>query len=523
MREATKGHAKEFQVGFFVFIALLVIAAFSFRITETPIFYSGTDITAYLDDATGLFKKSKVKMAGIDVGLVTDIRLEDGRAKVTLTISNEHQIPEGAQVIPRPLGILGDKYLEIILPEGEQGRLPSVKEDREPNSVLIKPGASSSRNAEAKSFSLAIIDFSGIWNLMVPSVKAQENAQEPSRKLKSGDVIATKNTAATMDDMARELADVTADLKIISSLLRQMLEGKDQKSPLGKTLKNTEELTENLNLVVKENRTDMRQVIQSLAKVSRSLDDVTNKKQQSGLGKDIQDLAQATNKLSKTIKHIESIASKIDSGTGTLGKLVNDTDTISQFNKALVTVNAALDRAERTRIYLEAIPEISVNNQETKTYIGMRLAPRDNTAYIGQMVVTPEGSTTRKVTRTTVDGGTATVTETEETNPSGLKFSAQYMKKFWNTGFRVGLFESTGVLAVDQYMFKDRFVFSAVVFDLSDSPNLKVKASFKLLDIFMISAGAERVLNSNVFAFVGFGLSFSDEDLKTVLLFPGVP
>ncbi len=510
MREATKGHAKEFQVGFFVFIALLVVAAFSFRITETPIFYSGTQITAYLDDATGLFKKSKVKMAGIDVGLVTNIELEKGRAKITLTIAQENQIPEGAKVIPRPLGILGDKYLEIILPDDENGRLPSDQEDRAPNSILIKPD--SIKNDEKDTSSM-------IWNFVFPSAMAQT----PSRKLKDGDVIQTKNNAATVDDLARQFADVTADLKIISKTLRMMVEGKDTSSPLGKTLVNTEELTRNLNLVVKENRTDMRQVLKSLANVSRSLEEVTNDEKKDGLGKDIQDLAKSTQKLAKTIKHIESIVEKVDNGQGTLGKLVNDSDTISEFNKALVTVNAALDRAERTRIYLEAVPEIAVDTREAKTYIGMRLAPRDNTAYIGQMVVTPEGATTRKVTRTTVDGGAPTVTETEETNPSGLKFSAQYMKKFWNTGFRVGLFESTGGVALDQFMFNDRFSISAELFDLSNTPNLKLKASYKLFDILMVTAGAEQVLNSNVFAFVGIGLSFSDEDLKTILLFPGVP
>jgi phospholipid/cholesterol/gamma-HCH transport system substrate-binding protein len=128
---------------------------------------------------------------------------------------------------------------------------------------------------------------------------------------------------------------------------------------------------------------------------------------------------------------------KVDSGKGTLGKLVNDPGIVSEFNRALVTVNAALDRAERTQIFVEAIPEFSISDQETKTYVGMRLAPRDNTAYIAQIVAAPEGSTTTKVTESTTNGVTTTTRE-EETNPSGLKFSLQYNKKFWNTGFRVG-------------------------------------------------------------------------------------
>lgn len=502
MRERTKKGVKEMQVGFFVFLGLLVVAAFSFRITETPIFYQGTEIIAYLDDATGLFKKSKVKMAGIDVGLVTDIELEQGKAKITLTIQEGMSIPGNAKVIPRPLGILGDKYLEIILPDPADSSTERAP-DSEKDTIVLE---------EEEDV------LSAVWSLIVPGVSAQSS----SGKLQSGDVIQTKNTSATVDDLARELADVSADLKVISSTLRGMVEGKDMQTPLGRTLVNTESLTENLDVVVRENRKDMRQIIKSLARLSRSLEEIANEDKQDGLGKDIQTLAQATAKLSRSIVHIESILKKVDEGQGTLGKLVNDPGIVSEFNRALVTVNAALDRAERTQIYVEAIPEFSITAQETKTYVGLRLAPRDNTAYIAQIVADPEGSTTTKITSSTTDGVTTTTRE-EETNPSGLKFSLQYNKKFWNTGFRVGLFEDKGGLAVDQYLLKDKLILTSELFNFSGTPNLKLRASYKFLEVFMVSAGMEQTLSDSRFAFVGVGLSFSDEDLRTVLLLPGVP
>jgi phospholipid/cholesterol/gamma-HCH transport system substrate-binding protein len=243
------------------------------------------------------------------------------------------------------------------------------------------------------------------------------------------------------------------------------------------------------------------------------------------LGKDIQSLAKAAEKLSVTIKNIENITSKIDRGEGTLGRLVNDPVTANEFNKALITLNSALDRAERTRIFLEAIPEMDVKSQDVKTYVGLKLAPRDNTAYIGQLVVVPQGTSKTTITRTRVDGGPETVTEKIEEDPSGLLFSLQYAKRFWNTSFRVGLFESKGGLALDQHIWKDKFRFSAELFDFSDGqqPNLKFTAAFRVLDIFQIQTGVERTLSGNRYACVGFGLSFSDEDLKTVLLLPGVP
>jgi phospholipid/cholesterol/gamma-HCH transport system substrate-binding protein len=124
-----------------------------------------------------------------------------------------------------------------------------------------------------------------------------------------------------------------------------------------------------------------------------------------------------------------------------------------------------------------------------------------------------------------VNGGSETVKEETVEDPTGVLFSIQYSKRFWNTSFRVGLFESEGGLALDQHLFKDQLRISTELFNFSkgQSPNLKFTAAYRLLDIFQIQTGMERTLERRRFAFVGLGLSFSDEDLKTVLLLPGVP
>ncbi len=519
MKTPPKGISRELQVGFFVMIALLVVAAFSFFITDTPVLYSGTRLTAYLDDATGLFRKSKVKMAGIDIGLVTDIRLVEGRAEIELTIDKNIEIPVGAKVVPRPLGILGDKYLEIAVPDPKAAGSQNGEDfNRTPQSNIVIEGSWLKKipallwpEASAQSAS--------------PRSSRPSGSRQGGRTLEEGDVIPSVNSGATIDDLTRQLAEVTHDLKIISSTIRKLVEGSDVNSPMGRTLKNTEELTANLNRVIQENRQDMRQITSSLAKLSRSLEDVSSDDPKKGVSKEIQNLAKSADRLAQTIKNIENITGKIDRGEGTLGRLVNDPTTASEFNKALVTLNAALDRAERTRVFLEAVPEYNVSDQEMKTYVGLRLAPRDNTSYIGQLVVRPQGTTTTKITRTRIDGGPETVTEETVQDPSGLAFSFQYAKRFWSTAFRVGLFENTGGAGVDQYLFQDILKLSTEIYDFEkgQSPNLKATISARFMGIFVVQAGMERMISDSRFAFVGAGLSFSDEDLKTVLLLPGVP
>src|SRR6476620_10427982 len=99
MREPSKGFNRELQVGLFIFAACLVVAAFSLRITDSPIFRRGTTFVTYLDDATGIFKNSKVKIAGIDVGVITEIDLENAQAKITMVVDKGIDVPAGSKIV----------------------------------------------------------------------------------------------------------------------------------------------------------------------------------------------------------------------------------------------------------------------------------------------------------------------------------------------------------------------------------------------------------------------------------------
>ncbi len=524
MKAPSRTYQREVQVGLFLLTCILVIAAFSFKITDSPIFRRGTTIKAYLNDATGLYEKSKVKLAGINVGIVSRIELEAGKARITMLIDQGIELPNGAIIVPRPLGILGDKYMEIVLPK-PPGAAPAAGDTQvapAPDGGVIE-GPDSDEVRSDK----------GAWNWpeifsLMPSAYAQPvPAKLPATKqgkLKEGDVIATQDQGATIDDLAREMAKVAADLKIITGTLRGLVEGKDMNSPLGRTLRNAEHLTANLNSVVVENREDIGAVLRSLTKMLRKFESVLQNVDKGELGGDLQALAKSADNLAQTLRNIESITGKIDRGEGTLGRLINDPTTASEFNKSLITINAALDQAQRTRLIVEALPEYNFDAKAFKTYLGLTLAPRDNTAYVAQVVVDNQGTTDRKITRETVDDGPEKVTVTEEQNPNALRISFQYVKRFWDTSFRFGLFENSGGAGVDQHLFKDGLKLSAEIYNFREDrdPLLKAYVSAHFLGVFKVYAGADNLLKSPVFV-AGLGLSFSDEDLKTVLLLPGVP
>jgi phospholipid/cholesterol/gamma-HCH transport system substrate-binding protein len=92
----------------FVAIAVLIIAtsAFTFKRTYT--------VYVKLDNISGLSIKSKIKIAGVDIGILKNITLEDSKAKLTLSINKNVTLYKNALAHIASMGIIGTKYIEIF-------------------------------------------------------------------------------------------------------------------------------------------------------------------------------------------------------------------------------------------------------------------------------------------------------------------------------------------------------------------------------------------------------------------------
>lgn len=72
------------------------------------------DIFVYFKDASPLIKGNDVKAAGVKVGTIGSIEVEDGVAKVGLVLDDEVMpIHSDATVRVRPIGLLGERYIEL--------------------------------------------------------------------------------------------------------------------------------------------------------------------------------------------------------------------------------------------------------------------------------------------------------------------------------------------------------------------------------------------------------------------------
>jgi phospholipid/cholesterol/gamma-HCH transport system substrate-binding protein len=112
----TKEELKDFFIGVFV-IGCALLACAIFKLQRNV--WKDAEDTDYAVYATfnrtdGLVIGDKVRMGGIDIGLVTDSVLDNNfRATLTLKIRKDIKIPDDSNASIVSSGIMGNKYIEI--------------------------------------------------------------------------------------------------------------------------------------------------------------------------------------------------------------------------------------------------------------------------------------------------------------------------------------------------------------------------------------------------------------------------
>ncbi|WP_233120038.1 MlaD family protein [Rappaport israeli] len=103
-------------VGLFVLAALMALVFLGFQASNMSGFKTGKsyELVAYFNDVSGLSKQASVTMAGVQVGRVKSIELNQERfqAKVVLEISNRYDaLPVDTSADILTAGLLGENIL----------------------------------------------------------------------------------------------------------------------------------------------------------------------------------------------------------------------------------------------------------------------------------------------------------------------------------------------------------------------------------------------------------------------------
>ena len=104
----------ELSVGVFVILGLLAMAYISIRLGQLP--WGGGasyNVTATFSTTGGLQRGAEVEIAGVRVGRVENIALEDYEAVVTLSIDSSIELQEDTIASIKTRGLIGEKYIRI--------------------------------------------------------------------------------------------------------------------------------------------------------------------------------------------------------------------------------------------------------------------------------------------------------------------------------------------------------------------------------------------------------------------------
>jgi len=104
----------ELSVGLFFIVGIACLAYLSIRLGKMEVIgNSGTTIYAEFSNSGGLKNGSVVEIAGVEVGRVKKITLDEYQAKVQLQIDKKVEIQEDAIASIKTNGLIGEKYIEI--------------------------------------------------------------------------------------------------------------------------------------------------------------------------------------------------------------------------------------------------------------------------------------------------------------------------------------------------------------------------------------------------------------------------
>jgi phospholipid/cholesterol/gamma-HCH transport system substrate-binding protein len=482
-----KEFSTELKVGFFALVVLAILTFMTFKVGGLEWARAkGYTLYAYFSNTAGLDEKTRVKIAGVDAGIVDSVTLADGKAKVTLLMDHKVKIYRNATASIKSSGLLGDKYLDIRAGTADAG--------------ILKDGDTISNVTE-------LVDFDALAkNLTAVSEKFTVLAGSIN------DVIGT-------DEAKNSLSQTIVNLKEITSDLRQTISVNDSK--LRNVLDNINNLTASINSLIEDNR-------EPITSTAANMKDFTSTLKKDG-PELVENLNKATRELRAMIEEnrpvvksamtsVDNIAKQIDKGEGSLGKLVKDDRLYESVNKAAEGVNRTVSAVDRFRTFLTFQAEYLTKPQDTKGAFYLTLQPRPDKYYILGVVSDPVGSVKTKETVTSPPG---TMVTEETSYKDKVEFTAQFAKRFGDAVVRIGMTENTFGIGGDYFFNDDRSRITADAWDFSNDeknskhPHVKVGVEHFIFKKIFLSAGADNILNNNWRGgYVGMGVRFEDEDIK---------
>jgi len=522
----------ETRVGIFVLAALCVIAYMGFQIGAFRFdrgYYA--QYVLFFKDISGLSHKADVKIAGVKVGWVDEIKLQaDGKtcAQATVMVLRDYHLHTDAYAVVRQDGLLGPHFVEVIPGDPLLGTLS-------PGDTLMKP-------------SVAPVS---VDELLHQFKKIAVNVEEVTHTFKQA--VGGPDGEVRVKSIIDNLQQTAEKMSVFSEVLeRTFVKNEENIETFLAIGSQVQHLAERLDRDVFPSFQDGVEKIATA--FDRDLDRIANR-----LESTAQALEQASIQARDGLRNVSSVAEKIDEGKGLIGKLINEDDTYQDLKVAVQGFKNYMTKLDRLQfvfdVHFEGFYRRAENYEyeDSKGYFDIRIHPNEDYFYLVEIIASEKGFAYRKREERdyiTPDGHVVSPQQVDITNPhtflmiepqdvyikrkdtykrNTFKFGLQFGKVFSNIALRFGLFEGSGGVGLDfEIPFeseKFRWVTTLEFFDMhgwnrrdDKRPHLKwINRMFILRSIYCVFGAEDFASKRNAGIFAGVGVRFGDDNVKYIL------
>lgn len=492
------GYARDFmlkvtqaaKVGIFLLLSVAAIYVVLRAIDKGTGSTNGYTVHAYLKDATGLANHSRVTIAGIPVGQIDSIELERGKARLNVKMNKDVPLYDNATIGKKSALVLGESA--VVLTNGT------------PDYRKLKNGDEITR----------VIEFTEAADVLDEVKQIADRVKAVAEQLAGS--IGSQQGGQNMRDILKNLADATGAM---NDTIRE------NRAYVNETLRNVAAMTQNGAPEVArilENVRDITEQVRALVAATQA------GKGPGELRETVDNIRNASRSLESALAHVDTVAGRVDRGEGTIGRLSKDETLINEVQGVAEGVNDYVGSLQRLQTIIGLRTDYNFLANTIKSYVELRLQPREDKYYILQLINDPRGLTS--ITQTDVTGNTNAVIgpntyeTTTKTVTNAFRFSLEFARRLGPFTGRFGIIESTGGVGLDLHLLQDRFELSQDIFGFGEEvqPRYRVSIGYEFVHRLWLLGGVDHVFESDLRDyFLGLQLRFNDEDLKAILPFAG--
>jgi phospholipid/cholesterol/gamma-HCH transport system substrate-binding protein len=344
------------RAGIFIFIALVFIAGGILLMGQkTKMFVAKGELRVVMDDVAGLKEGAPVWLAGVDVGVVTDIRFSDpmknNEVQINLQVDREamKKVGPDSRITIKTRGLMGEKYVDIT---------PSLRYSDAPVAVLRgtsvmklddvvqKAGATFDRLGKVVD---DITKGNGTLGKLTTDPQLYVNIVKLTGELNSLAVTINRGDG-TFGKLVRSPEPYNKLVSILNRTDRTLQDIQTAEGTLNRLIYDKTLYTKLVTLAEKSNQAadDVRELNRKISSKDGTLGMLISDREFYDKGLSL--LTRADNSL----KSIEEITAKVKSGDGTAGRLVYDRELYDRMNRMVEDVDALVkDFKENPRKYIK--------------------------------------------------------------------------------------------------------------------------------------------------------------------------